>query len=930
MDINTRRVYLLSTRRQWVKGECAASDGQRATVFGDAVLWEYCMALNMGQRRTVIAHGRLAMRELRLKAARERQHGLQVMTFEQLAARLAGGFARPVDDESLRGAIQAALPETALGELDRIKALPGMVDAAAETLRKAWRAGIDLQGRSNEHPRLQSIAKLEEAVLALLPASTARPADLVAAALQNLDHASALFGPIDIVGITELSPCWRPLLQALATRTPIRWMAGPRSVPAWLNGSDVVVVRSAGRRPTVSAVSASTAYHEAIEAVRWARRLVASGEAGPADVAIASVMTADYDDHFVALRADANLNLHFVHGVKVAASREGQAAAALADILVRGLSQTRMRRLVALCASEAGLFRELPPAWIRILPTDAPLVSPEAWNRLLDRLTAEDWPDGQDHGAALRAIIAVLAKGVEAADEIGEALLSGRALVIWRKALLAGPATSLETTLETLKQDDGLEACVSVAWMPASALAASPRRYVRLLGLNSSRWPRGISEDRLLSDHIIPTAELDPLPIGAADRRDFETILATTERQVVLSRSRRDGDGRQLGRSTLLQGQPNEIYLRRNAIPDHAFSETDRLMARPDEFRTSPQAVAAITCWRNWHGPQITPHDGLVRADHPVLLAILDRTQSASSLRKLLRNPLGFVWHYGLRWRASESGTGPLVLDALEMGNLVHMTLDRALQILETGGGLGAADTARIAVAVDEAAAETARLWESERAVPPHIIWQRTIEEARLLSGRALTYNDERLADSRSYSEVPFGGAKPKSGAIAPWDASTSIEIPDAGFRIAGYIDRLDVSGDGRRALVRDYKTGRPPKGNITLDGGKELQRCLYAFAVKAMLGGEVEISASLLYPRDQIDLRLDDPEATLVAIAGYLRAARANLLAGNGVIGPDTGGAYDDLAFALPANAGATYCKRKTAAATERLGAAAHVWEAQ
>ncbi len=105
------------------------------------------------------------------------------------------------------------------------------------------------------------------------------------------------------------------------------------------------------------------------------------------------------------------------------------------------------------------------------------------------------------------------------------------ALAIWREALVAGPAASLETTLDTLKQDDGLEACVSIAWMPASALAASPRRYVRLLGLNSSRWPRGISEDRLLSEHIIPTAELDPLPVGAADRRDFETILVTTERQ---------------------------------------------------------------------------------------------------------------------------------------------------------------------------------------------------------------------------------------------------------------------------------------------------------------------------------------------------------------------------------------------------------------
>ena len=79
---------------------------------------------------------------------------------------------------------------------------------------------------------------------------------------------------------------------------------------------------------------------------------------------------------------------------------------------------------------------------------------------------------------------------------------------------------------------------------------------------------------------------------------------------------------------------------------------------------------------------------------------------------------------------------------------------------------------------------------------------------------------------------------------------SEDRRIPGTGFKIAGYIDRLDISGDGRQAMVLDYKTGRVPKDSIILDGGKELQRCLYAFAVKALLGGDVEIRASLLYPR--------------------------------------------------------------------------------
>jgi len=881
------------------------------------------------KRYTVIAHGRLAMREFRLAAAREHRHGLQIMTFEQFAARLAGGLSQSVDDATLRTAIQTCLPETPLGELDNIKALPGMVGAAADTLYKAWRAGLDLKARADEHLRLASIAALEEAILSALPPAMMRPVDLVAEALRRLDYAETLFGAIDIAGITELSPCWRPLLHAIAARIRVRWIAGPRRVPNWLDRSVIEIVSNNPQMPKILTVSAATAYHEAIEALRWARQLIASGEAEPSEIAIASVTPADYDDHFLALRADANFDLHFVHGEKITASREGQAVAALADILVRGLSQSRIRRLVALLNSHPSPFQVLPEGWMRILPVEASLTSPEAWMRVIDRLTAADWPDETDHGPVLRDIISLLSKGVAAAETIGTAFLHGRALTIWRKALLAGSATSLDLTLETLKQDDGLDACVSLAWMPASALAASPRRFVRLLGLNSSRWPRGISEDRLISDHIIPTRELDPLPINAADRRDFETILVTTERQVVLSRARRNSDGRLLGRSTLLQGQPDEIYLRRNGVPDHAFSETDRLTARPLEFSTFPQALTASACWHDWQREEITPHDGLVRPDHPVMHAILERTQSASSLRQLLRNPIGFVWHYGLRWRVPDSGDDPLMLDGPEIGNLVHMTLEQALCRLEADEGFAAATSNQIAIAVDIAADNVARMWETERAVPPLVIWRRTLDDVRDLSRRALAFDDQRLPDAHAYAEVPFGGAKPKTDATPPWDVMASVEIPETGFRIAGYIDRLDISGDGCNALVRDYKTGVAPKGNIVLEGGMELQRCLYAFAVKAMLGKNIEIHASLFYPRDESDLRLDDPEVTLVEITGYLRAARANLLSGYGVIGIDTGGNYDNLAFALPANAHASYYKRKSIAARECLGAAAQVWEA-
>jgi hypothetical protein len=56
---------------------------------------------------------------------------------------------------------------------------------------------------------------------------------------------------------------------------------------------------------------------------------------------------------------------------------------------------------------------------------------------LLNRLRAADWPDQVDHGPALHKIVSLLSQGVAAAAAIGEALLHGRTLAVWRKALLS-------------------------------------------------------------------------------------------------------------------------------------------------------------------------------------------------------------------------------------------------------------------------------------------------------------------------------------------------------------------------------------------------------------------------------------------------------------------------------------------------------------
>ena len=315
-------------------------------------------------------------------------------------------------------------------------------------------------------------------------------------------------------------------------------------------------------------------------------------------------------------------------------TRDGQAAAALADILVRGLSQDRVRRLIALAHAPGTPLSALPEGWRSMLPEGAPLNSPVRWRQVF----AQGGDTTKPVEMVLMPVIDLLHRGPEAAEEAGETLLSGVARTLWRRALGREAPGAIERALVELRVPDPADPACSIVWAPAAELAACPRPHARLLGLNAQAWPRNAMEDPLLPAHLVPPSMLDVLPLAEADRRDFRTISVTTTKSLVLSFGRRDATGRLLGRSPLLADGP-VTYLRRARVPDHAMSEADRLMARPGEFAASARAKAAIGCWRDWLDDNITPHDGMISPDHPLVTRVLARTHSATSLQMLLRNP---------------------------------------------------------------------------------------------------------------------------------------------------------------------------------------------------------------------------------------------------------------------------------------------------
>jgi hypothetical protein len=435
----------------------------------------------------------------------------------------------------------------------------------------------------------------------------------------------------------------------------------------------------------------------------------------------------------------------------------------------------------------------------------------------------------------------------------------------------------------------------------------------------------------------VESSQLNPLPVHHADRRDFATISAMTAGELVCSRARRDSEGRLNGISPLYPRHVEEIHLAQSRGPEHAADPTDRLFARPDEFSILPVAQSARSTWIDWHIGQLTAHDGLVRPDHPLLLKALDRRQSASSLVKLLRDPLGYLWTYGFGWSEPEENDEPLTLDALSFGNLIHEILQEAVTSLEADrkGGFAKASDQRIIQAVREGAQRVAAFWNDNRPVPPPAVWHRKCEEAVELAIIALLSQQEPLSDQRSWAEIPFGGDKhardldEETVRTLPWDPLASVVIADTDIAIGGSIDRLDLSADGSLARVTDYKTGKRRGKPPQLKGGAELQRCLYAYAVTALLSDKPQVEAQLLYPRQGGNpLKLADPVATLEKLSAFLKAAQASFKAGLSLPGPAAQETWYDLAFALPGGAKESYLDNKMPLVAQSLSAIAPLWD--
>jgi RecB family exonuclease len=224
------------------------------------------------------------------------------------------------------------------------------------------------------------------------------------------------------------------------------------------------------------------------------------------------------------------------------------------------------------------------------------------------------------------------------------------------------------------------------------------------------------------------------------------------------------------------------------------------------------------------------------------------RPLSATSLEAWATCPFSYFLSRVLGLRAVEKPEDRLSLSPVDRGTLVHAILENFV---------GEAINQNTAPRPDQAwnDAHRRRLMEIAEARFDEV-------ESRGMTGRDLMWQMDKAniradlhrfleEDSRLRYEhgVTPAWLEAGFGVAGGWPAA-AITLPNTDrIEFRGYIDRVDVSPDGRRVLVRDYKTGSS-SGYTGMDkdpiqAGQRLQLAIYSLAVQSGLSEDVDVNSA-------------------------------------------------------------------------------------
>ena len=260
---------------------------------------------------------------------------------------------------------------------------------------------------------------------------------------------------------------------------------------------------------------------------------------------------------------------------------------------------------------------------------------------------------------------------------------------------------------------------------------------------------------------------------------------------------------------------------------------------------------------------------------------------SASRLEEYAKCPYFFFLKRVMNlesWEEQGRGAG---LDPLDRGLVIHSIIEKFLKNL--GGEIfQTAPEERLRRLLESQARDA--LEKSRPAATPDLLWEIERETLMAMLMSWLAFEKERAQDGMRASrlEQAFGEFTPEEKHPA-----FRLKAGKHTFDFRGRIDRIDVSRDGKRARVIDYKTGTLPesmakKTRTPLMSGERIQIVVYRGALSvldAFEGVEAVVGEYLhLQPRDGRVVPCSFTHEELEAASGALPAVLE--VVGDGIAG--------------------------------------------
>lgn len=360
------------------------------------------------------------------------------------------------------------------------------------------------------------------------------------------------------------------------------------------------------------------------------------------------------------------------------------------------------------------------------------------------------------------------------------------------------------------------------------------------------------------------------------------------------------------------------LWLQRgNPFEQHHLAAPSSLLDRAVQMERARTRSRVLTIWDgdlSSNPPQSTliyVDGAMERTNKPLL--------SATRLEMWVACPYRYFLSYHLGIAAPERPEEVASITPLDRGLLVHAILERFIREARDGGTVP----------------EPGESWDEGHRGLLDAVADREFRDAerRGVTGKALLWEMARAEIRRDlHTFLDADSEIRKTHGVSPHSVELKFEFefemeeggcadpPDErnNLRFRGVIDRIDVSLDGKTALVLDYKTGGTTEyTNMTDDPvrrGTRLQLPVYALAAQQILGSGVDVKAAYWFvssrgkfvTRPQKPVRMDEMQEPFTKVVKVIKAGiRHGLFPANKVIkaGIGHGGHGEDVLF--PANPG-------------------------